>query len=67
MAIRAKDLKNQLGFNGTRPILYCRKCGNVFSAHAGDYWNVKLDYVFECCHTNMVLVTKQVGYVEAAA
>ena len=51
------DLKEQLGMQGPRPFLYCRKCGAEYSAHAGDYWNTPDSHVFKCCRVNMVLVT----------
>ena len=51
------DLKEQLGMQGPRPFLYCRKCGAENSANASDYWNMPSGHVFKCCRVNMLLVT----------
>lgn len=57
--VQVKDLKEQVGILGSRPILYCGICGNEFSANAGDYWNAKPDHVFRCCGANIILVIKK--------
>jgi hypothetical protein len=58
-AIRVKDLKDQIGMNGPRPVLHCAKCGETYSANAGDYFNVRPDHVFKCCGRNMALVIER--------
>jgi hypothetical protein len=30
---------------GRKRMLYCPNCGNEYSAHAGDYWDVPADHV----------------------
>ena len=62
MGVKIKDLKDQIGTTGPRSFLYCRRCGNESSGNAGDYWNAKPEYVFKCCNSNMLLVTKRPLY-----
>jgi len=62
--IRVKDLKNQIGTTGIRPILYCPICGAECSANAGDYFMASPDYVFTCCDEPMLLVIKKAMYKE---
>jgi len=60
--VRVKDLKNQTGVIGLRPILYCSVCGAEYSANAGDYWDCDPTYEFVCCNESMQLVVKQVSF-----
>jgi len=62
--VEVKDLKDQIGMKGSRPFLYCSKCGAEYSANSGDYFMSSPEHVFTCCKRKMVLVTKQVTYKE---
>lgn len=62
--VKVSDLKNQTGECGSRPFLLCLECRSESSANASDYFFMSPDEVFECCGTEMRLVTKKVSYVE---
>lgn len=64
--VRVSDLKDQTGFIGPHPFLYCDICCAECSANAGDYWDVKRDTVFSCCGENMRLVRKVVTFVDVS-
>ncbi len=55
-----KNLKDQVLTND-KAIMLCRKCGAIFSANAGDYWNLPDSYVFKHCGRTMELVRKIVS------
>jgi hypothetical protein len=61
---QVRDLKDQIGTKGPRPLLYCEVCGAENSASKGDYWNCRPDYVFTCCGEPMTLVVKRTVYQE---
>ena len=65
MKVTVAMLKDQIGTNGPRALLYCSKCGGEYSANSGDYWNCSPDTVLKCCHKNLELVTKRTVYQEA--
>jgi len=58
--VQVKDLKEQIGMNGPRPILYCNVCGAQYSANAGDYWNRPGNTELLCCDEPMQLVIKKI-------
>lgn len=60
--VKKAMLKDQLGMEGPRPFLFCRKCGGECSANAGDYFMVPDSHVFTCCKTPMQLATKREVY-----
>lgn len=62
MAIRVKDLTDQIGTPGPRPVLLCEVCHVTYSAHKGDYWTADPNHVFMCCGVSMVLARKRVIY-----
>lgn len=64
--ITVGQLKDQLEMKTPRPILKCMDCGQEFSAHKGDYFQLPDSHVFICeaCDIPMRLVTKQVTYKE---
>ena len=62
--IKVKNLKGQVGMNGSIPFLYCINCGGKYSANAGDYFIANPEYIFTCCEEPMRLVTKSVTYKE---
>ena len=64
MAIRVKDLKDQIDTKEPRSILYCSICGAEYSAHAGDYFLARPDHVFMCCDEPMLLVIKSTTFTE---
>lgn len=49
-----------------RPCLYCPRCGETYSAHPGDYWNLPREYVLTCANghrkTRCQLVRKVTRY-----
>ena len=53
------QLKDQIGTDGPRPILYCPFCGGEYSANAGDYWNLPNSHVFTCCGQPVALVVRR--------
>jgi hypothetical protein len=57
--IRVKDLRDQLGQSDTRAVLYCETCGEMESAHRGDYWALPPDYLFLHCGEPMRRVTER--------
>lgn len=62
--VKVKDLTDQLGVKGPRPFLYCLECGAEYSAHKGDYWQLKPEHVLECCDIPMVRVVRKSRLVE---
>lgn len=62
--VMTKDLKDQIGIKGVRPLLKCWVCGQESSANKGDYFNYRPDHVFTCCDEPMLLVTKEIVYKE---
>ena len=60
--VTVADLRDQIGTNGPRPLLYCRRCGSEQSANAGDYFMAPANRIFKCCGVNMVLVTKHQAF-----
>ena len=64
MSIHKRDLKNQTGANGPRPILFCAVCGSENSANSGDYWDWPDDHEFKCCGKPMSLCIKRTVYEE---
>ena len=70
--LRVKDLQNQIGTKEPHPLLYCYRCGNEYSANAGDYWAASPDTVLRCstpdaafggeCEMPLRLVTKRLIY-----
>lgn len=64
--IRAGYLPDLVGATGPHPFLLCTKCGNEFSAHAGDYWAADPETVFRCCRRLMRLVVRQTWFREVA-
>ena len=60
--VRVRDLKDQIGEPGPRPILYCAVCGAECSANRGDYFWAREDHVFECYGEPMELVIRRVVY-----
>lgn len=52
-AIR-RNLKDQI-LSDDNKIMYCDICGGVFSANAGDYWDVPDNHHFICCGETMEL------------
>jgi len=56
--ITVKDLQDQTGQSGNRPMLYCSECGGEYSANAGDYFMASPTHVFTCCGQPMQLVFK---------
>ena len=63
--VRVRDLKDQTGVPGPRPILLCDVCGMECSANAGDYWNVEPERVFRHDGRPLCLVTKHTVYRRA--
>jgi len=63
MAVRVKDLTDQIGEIGPRSFLYCTKCGSECSANGADYFMTRADYVFRCCNKNMILAKKEIKYM----
>ena len=66
-AVRVRDLRDQIGSDGPRPLLYCSKCDAEYSANKGDYFMARPDHVFRCCGRNMRLVVKRVVYEDVKA
>lgn len=64
--IHVSDLKDQIGKPGPHPCLYCPRCGETFSANAGDYWAVDPNRVLKHCGSNMRLVIKRVIFEPVA-
>jgi len=62
--VRVKDLKDQIGMTGHRPILLCRICMTENSANRGDYFEADPDHVFDCCGKPMMLCIKKTVYDE---
>ncbi len=62
--IRVRDLKDQIGAPGPRPILYCRVCHGEYSANAGDYFVANPETIMRCCGRSMALVTRVCKLVE---
>lgn len=58
------DLRDQIGKDGPRPLLYCPICGGEYSANAGDYFMAPKTHVFRCCGEPMRLITKRTVYKE---
>lgn len=66
--VRVRDLKDQIGTFGPRPMLYCYRCGAEYSANSGDYFLASPDHVFKCeCHSKsyLRLVLKETQYIPA--
>lgn len=67
MAIKVKDLQEQINTSYPRPLLFCTKCRAEYSANRGDYFSTSPEYVFKCCGRNMLLVTKRTAIEEVRA
>jgi hypothetical protein len=65
--VHVADLQDQHGHARTAPVLYCRVCGETYSAHRGDYFMLEAGHVFRCCGRACVLVTKHTWYREVEA
>jgi len=63
--VRVKDLKDQIGTSGARPVLYCVVCGSEYSANRGDYFNCSSDRILACCKRPLQLVVKHTIYKPA--
>lgn len=63
--VTVNDLRNQIGAEGPREVLYCSTCGAEYSANQGDYWNVPPSYTFKHCSRYMLLGFKVTSFVEA--
>lgn len=50
-----RELRNQTGEPGPHPFLYCRECGEHFSANAGDYFWADGRAMIEHCGEPMIL------------
>jgi hypothetical protein len=64
MAVKVKNLKEQIGTLEPRPFLYCSICGAEYSANAGDYWTANPEHIFICCDEPILLMTTPVEYRE---
>lgn len=60
--MKVKELHDQIGTTGPRPILYCSICEGEYSANAGDYWSCSDDTVLTCCDEPLLLVVKSTVY-----
>lgn len=60
--VQVKDLENQIGVMGPKPILYCSVCGAENSANKGDYFAAKPDTILKCCGFPLKLVIKSTRY-----
>lgn len=60
--VKKKDLKDQTGMVGPRPILVCDCCGAEYSANAGDYFMENDEHVFTCCDEPLTLMVKKITY-----
>jgi len=63
--VRVKDLKDQIGTSGVRPVLYCVVCGSEYSANRGDYFSCSPDHVLTCCEQPLQLAVKHTVYKPA--
>lgn len=73
MPVTKKDLPNVQGRKlesggyqeAVRPVLYCRSCGDTYSATPGDYWNADAGKVLTCdtCGEPLELAHKLTVYV----
>jgi len=61
------NLKDQIGSDEERMIMWCPCCDDEFSANAGDYWYLPDDHQFTCenCGCALVLGYKRIVYEEA--
>lgn len=62
--IKVRDLRDQIGMETQREVLYCPNCLAEYSANAGDYWNWEPGAVFRHCRRNMRLGVKVTSYRE---
>ena len=62
MAIKVRQLKDQIGVPGPHPFLYCRECGGEYSANAGDYFMRRPGNVLTCCEVPLELCVKKTVY-----
>lgn len=58
--VRVRDLP----YHTSGSFLYCRACGEHYSADAGDYFMAKPDTVMKCCDEPMILATEHRSIVE---
>ena len=63
-AVRVRDLKDQIGNAGPRPILFCRVCRSEYSANRGDYFMSNPDLVLTCHDAPLCLALRRTVYVQ---
>lgn len=69
--VKGKRLPSGAYIEPIRPLLFCRSCGESFSADPGDYWELSPGHVFACgdctddegANVPMVLVRKREVFV----
>lgn len=60
-----KNLEDQTNTNEPRIAMYCRRCGNIFSANKSDYFYISdPEYKFKC-HGIMELVYRANVFIPA--
>lgn len=63
--IRGRKLPGGGYVEPVRPLLFCRCCGNEYSASPGDYWNATPNDVLTCddCGEPLELARKLIAFV----